>query len=196
MWYLRGSGRLIVSDCCKSEEWVPVEGYVGLYEVSSCGRVRSLTSEVMAMGRWGSVIKRKRYGRTLKPDVVKGYGRVHLSRCGTRRCKQIHHLVLEGFSGEARGGRICRHLDGDPSNNHATNLKWGTHKENAADRTKHGREASGRRHHRAKLSVKDVRTIRRLSALGASRADLARGFGVSASNIWAVVVRKTWKNIP
>lgn len=51
--------------------------------------------------------------------------------------KSVHRLVVEQFSGPSEAGQVCRHLDGCKTNNRANNLKWGSHRENALDRTQH-----------------------------------------------------------
>lgn len=44
---------------------------------------------------------------------------------------KVHRLVCEAFHGPAPfDGAVVIHLDEDATNNHASNLKWGTQKEN------------------------------------------------------------------
>ena len=47
------------------EEWRPVVGWEGLYEVSSLGRVRSL-DRIEVVRRLGSLVQRPRRGKVLK----------------------------------------------------------------------------------------------------------------------------------
>lgn len=108
--------------------WRAVIGHHA-YQVSSDGRVRNAKT-----------------GHELKPSRSNsgGYPQVHLGK----KCPYVHHLVLLAFVGpkpeSANGKRaVCRHLDGDPTNNAPFNLAWGTDKENAADRRAHGREWRG-----------------------------------------------------
>jgi len=49
----------------------------------------------------------------------------------------VHKLIAMAFYGE-KPGQIVRHIDGNPRNNNATNLKYGNLKENAHDRYNHG----------------------------------------------------------
>lgn len=44
--------------------------------------------------------------------------------------KSIHQLVAEAFVPNPEGHSEILHMDGNNRNNHYTNLKWGTHKEN------------------------------------------------------------------
>jgi hypothetical protein len=47
----------------------------------------------------------------------------------------------------------------------------------------------------AKLMSTDVLNIRRLSADGATQRDLAEQFGVTKSNVWCIIHRKSWTHI-
>lgn len=47
-------------------------------------------------------------------------------------------LVGEAFLGPRPDGLETRHLDGNPANNSARNLRYGTKSENAQDRVRHG----------------------------------------------------------
>jgi len=116
------------------ETWRPILGYEGQYEVSDFGRVRGLSRRV----RDGRRIE----GRILKLDHSdkRGYLRAGLvSMDGRQRKRLVHRLVLEAFAGPAPANSPhCRHLNGDPSDCHLGNLKWGTVSENAHDRVRHG----------------------------------------------------------
>ena len=74
------------------EQWKPVVGYEGLYEVSNLGRVKSLSREVVGNG--GSTYMTKE--RILKP-ASKKYPQVSLSKDGTQKSYRVHTLVVEAF---------------------------------------------------------------------------------------------------
>lgn len=117
------------------EEWRPVVGYEGLYEVSSHGNVRS-TTRIVPHRMYGSQrIKGKRRSLVLNPD---GYPGLFLSKHGVDRHVSVHRLVAQAFCERSEDDTEVRHLDGNPANNHAYNLKWGTHSENMRDRIAHG----------------------------------------------------------
>lgn len=78
--------------------------------------------------------------RLMKPDLNShGYLRVRLTVNGNRKVYLVHKLVVEKYLGPRPTPQheVC-HLDGNKQNNNVSNLRWGTRKENAADRTKHG----------------------------------------------------------
>ncbi len=128
--------------------------------------------------------------RRLKPQRDKhGYRFVRLGR---RTYRNIHRLILEAFVGTRPPGHECRHLNGIRHDNRLKNLAWGTRKENAADAIRHGTQPRGSKNGKAKLNGGDVREIRRLGALGQSKASLGRQFGVSTRSIRDVLSRRTW----
>jgi NUMOD4 motif/HNH endonuclease len=112
------------------EQWVPVRGYEGLYEVSDAGRVRSLP-------RAGT------RGGVLRHDVGNnGYPSVRLSRHGRKTHLAVHTLVITAFRGSRPDGQECRHRNGDPMDNRLENLVWGTSSQNSQDTVEHGRTNS------------------------------------------------------
>lgn len=109
------------------EVWLAVGGYEGLYEVSDAGRVRSLP-------RGGT------RGGVLRGDLHRaGYPCVRLSKEGHKTHLTVHSLVAKAFLGQRPDGMECRHINGDPSDNRAENLAWGTSSENSHDMVLHGR---------------------------------------------------------
>lgn len=112
------------------EQWRPVLGYEGYYEVSDFGRVRSL-DRIGAQGRryQGTILAQMR-GRT-------GYRQVNL-HCSGQVTHLVHRLVLLAFAGPAPEGMEVRHRNGDRADNTLANLAWGTHLENMRDQREHG----------------------------------------------------------
>lgn len=114
-----------------TEEWATVIGYEGRYEASSLGRIRSLPRKDMLGRRVG--------GRMLSEiNHPSGHLRVKLSLDGTYRGAWIHRLVLIAFTGHVPEGMEVCHTDGNPANNHLSNLRWGTRGDNLRDRVRHG----------------------------------------------------------
>ena len=120
-----------------TEEWRPVVGYEGFYEVSDQGRVRRV-----AAGQ-GSVA-----GRILRPSSdPKGRQQVTLSGGGVARRRRVHHLVLEAFVGPRPDGMVACHWDDNPRNNALANLRWGTLADNAADALRNQRSFQANKTH-------------------------------------------------
>lgn len=123
------------------ERWLPVVGYEGKYEVSSTGRVRSLSRRVEhrdGTDRWLD-------GRILKATADrKGHLYVSLG-AGNRRW--VHRLVIEAFVGPIPEGKMVLHWNDIPGDNRIENLRIGDHRENSADSIRNGRHPSCRRTH-------------------------------------------------
>lgn len=61
-------------------------------------------------------------------------------------CKKqyyLHRLICEIFYGESPQGMEACHNDGNKNNNHPSNLRWDTRKNNMADKKKHGTSLGG-----------------------------------------------------
>lgn len=109
--------------------------------------------------------------------------------------KTIHSLVLEAFIGIRPTGKVCRHLDGNRSNNRLKNLCWGTNSENAQDQIRHGTMARGERSGVARLKDVDIPIIRQLSSSGISQDKIAKMFGVSQPTIGRILRGECWAHI-
>jgi len=123
------------------ETWLPIAGYPD-YEVSDQGRVRSLDRYVKFANGSG----RTALGLILKPWKHMGdYQAVGLRP--TKKRFLIHALVLEAFVGPRPEGMVCCHIDGNPANNHVSNLRWGSYSENNHDLVRHGTHFQARKTH-------------------------------------------------
>lgn len=106
------------------EEWLPVVGYEGLYNISNYGRVLSLK-------RSNGMGTRKK-DRFIKPKFnIYGYFSVSISNNDKRRTIYIHRLVAEAFLPNALNLRCVNHIDAVKINNHVSNLEWCTHRQNS-----------------------------------------------------------------
>lgn len=133
----------------RSERWLPIPGYEGLYEVSDQGRVKSVERRVPFVNRWGEEITRRVPGKIRSTTVHPHGGHLYLTlhRKGERRRQFfVHNLVLLAFVGPRPDGMPeTRHLDGDPTNNYLENLRYGTSVENSDDQRMHGTHRNGRK---------------------------------------------------
>lgn len=120
--------------------WRSVVGHEGVYEVSDCGRVRSLDRvNVNSLG-----YARKLHGQELTPwKTPKGYPMVAIS--GKHRW--VHRLVLEAFVGPCPTGSMARHLNDIKDDNRIENLEWGTPRENQVDRIRNGNNENSNKTH-------------------------------------------------
>lgn len=119
----------------QNEEWRPVVGYEGAYEVSDHGNVRSLDRVILK----SNGVKYPKKGCLLKKKITRtGYQIVTLWDTPKPKHFFIHRLVLEAFDRAREEHELCRHLDDNPLNNHLSNLQWGTPVENNLDMVRNG----------------------------------------------------------
>lgn len=165
-----------------------IDGWPG-YVVDTDGRVWS-----SKRGSWRELA----YGRD--PD---GYVTVQVTQSGRSTQLRVHKVVASAFK---RGrltaeavrdlGLEVRHLDGDKLNNNSANLEYGTRKENADDRERHGRTARGERNLGGrKLTEAQVSEIKHALAVGNTLTSIARAYGVSIGLIHHIKVGRLWRHV-
>lgn len=182
------------------EEWVPIPGYIGFYEVSSAGRVRSVTRTIKTKTN-----TQTHKGTVLSPWMIKGgYLSVGLSRNGKRQMVLIHRLVIQAFHGPPPTPiHQVNHRDADKVNNCIDNLEWVTPKQNmehaaALGLTSIPQVPLGENHPSAKLTANDVRLIRHLYKYRSKEYNflcLGQRFGVGAGAICRIIHGRTWKHV-
>ena len=100
------------------EEWRDIEGYEGLYQISSLGRVKSFPRPTTPGGIL-KTIKRK-----------DGYCSIKLSKNGKVKKVLVHRLVAKAFIPNTNNLPIINHKDENPLNNNVDNLEWCDNKYN------------------------------------------------------------------
>lgn len=99
-----------------NEEWVSINGYEGLYEVSTSGRVRSLPK------KHGFLLKNL---RIKKPVIDKyGYYRMNLWKGGKRETVLVHRLVAKAFITNKLNLKEVNHKNEIKTDNRVENLEW------------------------------------------------------------------------
>ncbi len=157
------------------EEWRSVVGFETYYEVSSLGRVRSITRIVN--GSWGP---RKHRGKVLSPSPQKsGHLNVHLSVRGVVKTHRVHTLVAAAFIGPCPHGKQVNHIDAIPANNVPANLEYVTPLENSRHMLALGNFPLGEEHWNHVLSEADVRRARSLRAKGMTFREIVGTIGKS-----------------
>lgn len=160
------------------------------YTVSRCGRVFSLPRIRKCEGRSDFRIN----GRELRAGTTKaGYKMVALGR---GNCRYVHRLVAESFLGPCPDGLEVCHNDGNPANNHISNLRYGTRKENTEDSRRHGTMRVGEDRHTSKLTEAQVAAVVNAAYSGwGHAARMARQLGVSPNTIYDILNGRTWTHV-
>lgn len=173
-----------MADSHPIENWRPVVGYEGLYEVSDLGSIRSSDR------KWHP-------GRTLARVIAPttGYLQVGLCRDKEQTTRMVHSLVLEAFVGPRPAGHEACHNNGVRSDCRLANLRYDTVCGNHADKWKHGTAVIGEKCHTARLTEADVKAMRIEWKSGADCASLGRKYGVSTQAAWRACNRTSWRHV-
>jgi len=112
------------------EIWKDIEGYEGIYQVSNCGRIKSLDRFIHNKGSRNG----KGYFKNgeIKKQTLnnKGYFMVTFCKSGKVSTKQVSRLVAQAFIPNPYNKPEVDHIDTNPQNNKISNLKWVTSVEN------------------------------------------------------------------
>ena len=138
------------------EIWKEIKNYEGFYEVSSLGRVRSLTRYIKQKNN----SKKKIAGKILKPIPNKnGYLMVTLSKDCKGKRYFVHRLVADAFILNKNNKKEVNHIDENPKNNKVNNLEWVTHLENSNYGTRGKRISKNLKEWCKKNRVKKVKQV-------------------------------------
>lgn len=162
------------------EIWKDVEGFEGIYQVSSLGRVKSLKRKV----------KNKHGFRTVEEKILKQassntckYLRVNL----VNKVKMVHRLVANAFIENPHNNKIVNHLNFDIYDNRFENLEWCNQLQNMKHSKLNGRMYS-------KLTERDVKDIKLLIGF-VTQNELAKRFNVTQGVISSIKRGDTWTHV-
>lgn len=122
-----------------------------------------------------------------------GHQVVDLYINGKRRHKYLAVLVAEAFIPNPNNYPEVCHKDGNPYNNHVSNLKWGTHADNMNDAKRHGTfhyftpEEDEMSLRILRKPVKAINTVTGIEKTFRSISDAARELNLYQSNISKVL---------
>ncbi len=166
-------------------EWRKIPGF-SKYSASSAGDIRL---DFVHFGKEPGVMKARKKGEYLYLNLQHDWG--------FSASVPVHRLIAFAFYGKPPVERpMVLHGDGNSLNNAASNLRYGTAKENTEDQYRHGTNICGRKAHSAKLSDSDIPKIQELLAQQKlKQSEIADMFGVSQRAIWQIASGEKWKHI-
>lgn len=172
----------------QEEEWRPIKGFEGKYEISSIGRIKSLPRK----GRPKGGILGKHYNTC--GYVTCGLA---LGKTGHGKTLTVHRLVAIAFIPKPSGNVEVNHKNGIRDDNRVENLEWITHQQNIKHAFDIGIKSQiGEKCPRSILKNNQVIEIRDKYQYGViTQSMLAREFGVSKSTIKNILSGRQWKHL-
>lgn len=175
--------------------WKSVVGFEGLYEVSSCGVVRSVPRIInYADGRkytYPSKVLSHNINKTNSAHLV------HLYKNSKRTAKTVHRLVMEAHCPNTDYSKAeINHKDGNRNNNTVDNLEWCSRLENM----QHGFSTglinnTGSNHGNSIYNEAQIAHVKRLLNSGLSASHVAILSGVKKGTVEQVRQGKQWKHV-
>jgi hypothetical protein len=160
------------------------------YQVSCFGRVRSrwIMGHTKMNDEWKILDG--------KPEPKEGYQVFGFRKLDGREKKErVHKLVALAFLGkppvDIKRPEV-RHLDGNPQNSKADNLKWGTPAENTADKIQHGRLLRGEEVGNSKFTNEQIKQVAEELKAGVRQCVIVRKFNMSAALVCLISNGKLW----
>lgn len=156
------------------EEWRPVMGWEGYYEVSNLGRVRSLDREINGYVKSGRILKPQDNGHSYLNVGLHAPNKID-------KHAYVHILVATAFIPNPDKLEEVNHKDFNKQNNSIENLEWVTRRDNQLHYRKSKRaklvmqQRTEKKHSEWVQRILDNRTeIRRLFHEGYSIKEIAK----------------------
>jgi HNH endonuclease/NUMOD4 motif len=173
----------------EAEEWRPVVGYEGIYEVSNLGRFRRIVGGVATYA-----------GRIMSPPLDgSGYPQVWLCAYPRpARREKLHILVAEAFIGPRPPGKEINHKNANKTDARVENLEYITHKENNQHAFRLGLvpipHCKGEHVGTSRLTEEQVRQIHAMKGTMSHEA-IAKQFDVCRQTVTSIFAGRLWKHI-
>lgn len=154
------------------EEWRPVKGYEGKYEVSSFGRVKSIDRTIKQSDNSTRFFE----GKILKQRPNKyGYPTVKLSgpvdKNITKRLFLVHRLVMDAFVPNPDNLPMVNHRNEVKTSNYPDNMEWCDAKYNANWGTGISRRAQSQRSEVLQINPKNGEIVNRYEGVNSVKSD-------------------------
>jgi len=139
----------------------------------------------------------RNYVKIKKQSVKRRYLSVAVRKDNRKYDVAVHRLVAMAFVARVDGKPQINHIDGDKTNNKASNLEWCTVEENNNHATKNGLQKPQRGEKNGMAFIKDsvAEKIIYCSLLGYRPSWIAKSFNLPIQSIQRITSRRTYRHI-
>jgi hypothetical protein len=162
------------------EEWKLSPEFCGTH-ISNMGKI--------TIGWWTAFNTIGYFNKSGISNGKKKHINIAINLNGIVKTELLHRLIYEVFKGPIPKGLIVRHINDDPHDNRLINLAIGSHKDNATDRIRNGKQFFGEKHPNAKYSNQQRGLFINLKNSGTSTVNAALQAGIKIYTAYQILRR-------
>ncbi len=169
--------------------------YCNYYQVSNFGNVRAISRPIKTSR--GNLFRMSKPKKVALTDNGSGY-KIFGTRLNSKdKNFYIHRIVAELFIPNPKNLKEVNHIDGDKSNNGASNLEWASRIDNVNHAVKNNLVAHGEGNGLNVLTKEQVLEILAIAHKNPkiNRTELGRIYGVVDTAICRIISGKRWRRV-
>ena len=152
-----------------------IEGFPN-YEITNCGKVFKGSKQIAGV-----------------LSCSAKYRKACLIKDGKKYYRDIHRLVAQAFIGNVKG-LVVNHKDFNGHNNKVDNLEIVTQKENVAYTIKNKRHCFGSRHHKIRITDKNLLISMCLRNFGFKYSEIEKEFNFTKNTLLVALRNRVYKH--
>lgn len=123
-------GTVLSKNKIEAMKWKPIPGYDSFYIISEYGHIASLPRIVKRQIQYPAGKTMAVKGQLIRQHITTDRYQAPISKNGVYKKLYPHQLVAKTFIKNIGNHGVVNHRDGNPLNNHYSNLEWTNHSQN------------------------------------------------------------------